>query len=198
MKTVAVCAILLVSGCGYGAGGHADLIPKTVYTIAIPAFSNITTRYKLTDQLPEAITREFISRTRYRIVTDTNSADAILDGAVLTHQSFPTIVLRATNTVTAVEVHVVLRLSLRERATGKILYSRPYREIRERYEISTDPGAFFDESDAALARASQQTTQQVVSSMTPDQFLLSSQKGAPLGYICSSCQAPPMQSPGKA
>ena len=48
-----------------------DLIPKTIHTIAIPAFTNVTTRYKLTDQLPEAIAREFISRTRYRIVTDT-------------------------------------------------------------------------------------------------------------------------------
>ena len=50
--------------------GTRDLVPKTVHTIAIPAFTNETTRYKLTDQLPEAIAREFISRTRYRIVTD--------------------------------------------------------------------------------------------------------------------------------
>ena len=58
-----------------------DLIPKTVHTIAIPAFTNPTTRYKLTDQLPEAIAREFISRTRYRIVSDPNPADAVLKGA---------------------------------------------------------------------------------------------------------------------
>jgi hypothetical protein len=163
---VAVAAILLLgSSCGYHTGGHGDLIPKTVHTIAIPAFSNVTTRYKLTDQLPEAITREFISRTRYRIVTDTSAADAILEGAVLSYQSFPTIFDPATNTASAVEVHVGLRLTLRERATGKILYSRPNYEIRERYEISIDPTAYFEESDSALARASQQTAQQVVSSI---------------------------------
>jgi hypothetical protein len=157
--------LLLASSCGYHTGGHGDLIPKTIHTIAIPAFNNVTTRYKLTDQLPEAITREFISRTRYRIVTDTSSADAILDGAVLSYQSFPTILDPTTNTASAVEVHVVLRLSLRERATGKILYTRPYYEIRERYEISINPSAYFEESDSALARASQQTAQQVVSSI---------------------------------
>ena len=157
--------LLLASSCGYHTAGHGELIPKTVHTIAIPAFSNVTTRYKLTDQLPEAITREFISRTRYRIVTDTNSADAILDGAVLTYQSFPTIFDPATGTASAVEVHVVLRLTLRERATGKILYSRPYYEIRERYEISINPSVYFEESDSALARASRQTAQQVVSSI---------------------------------
>lgn len=157
--------LLLTSSCGYHTGGHGDLIPKTVHTIAIPAFSNVTTRYKLTDQLPEAITREFISRTRYHIVNDTNSADAVLEGAVLSYQSFPTIFDPATGTASAVEVHVGLRLTLRERATGKILYSRPNYEIRERYEISIDPTAYFEESDSALARASQQTAQQVVSSI---------------------------------
>jgi len=157
--------LLLASSCGYHTGGRGDLIPKTVHTIAIPAFANVTTRYKLTDQLPEAITREFISRTRYRIVTDTNLADAILDGAVLSYHSFPTIFDPATGTASAVEVHVGLRLTLRERATGKTLYSRPNYEIRERYEISIDPAAYFEESDSALARASQQTAQQVVSSI---------------------------------
>jgi len=52
-----------------------------------------------------------------------------------------------------------------ERATGKTLYTRPNFEIRERYQVSIDPVAFFEESDAALARASQQTAQQVVSSI---------------------------------
>ena len=167
MKTVAVCAILLVSGCGYSAGGHADLVPKTVHTIAIPAFSNATTRYKLTDQLPEAIAREFIARTHYRIVSDPNTADMVLTGSVLTYTSFPTATVNepTINRATAVEVHVTMRLNLVERATGKTLYTRPNFEIRERYQVSLDPTAFFEESDAALARASQQTAQQVVSSI---------------------------------
>jgi len=165
MKAFAVCAVLLASACGYHTGGHADLVPKTVHTIAIPAFSNGTTRYKLTDQLPEAIAREFISRTRYRIVADENAADAVLTGSVLTYTSFPTVVDPNTGRASTVEVHVTMRLNLVERATGKTLYTRPNFEMRERYQISIDPAAFFEESDAALARASQQTAQQVVSSI---------------------------------
>src|SRR5438552_767428 len=62
---VFICVHLwLISSCGYHVAGKADLVPKNVKTIAIPAFTNVTTRYKLTDRLPEAITREFISRTR--------------------------------------------------------------------------------------------------------------------------------------
>lgn len=165
MRFMVACAILLASACGYHTAGHADLVPKTVHTIAIPAFTNQTTRYKLTDQLPQAIAREFIARTHYRIVSDPNAADAVLTGSVLTYTSFPTVIDPSTGRASTVEVHVTMRLDLVERATGKKLYTRPNFEMRERYQISLDPAAFFEESDAALARASEQTAQQVVSSI---------------------------------
>jgi hypothetical protein len=168
MRAIVACAAgvwLLAAGCGYQAGGRADLVPKAVHTIAIPAFTNQTTRYKLTDQLPEAIAREFIMRTRYRIVRDVTTADAVLTGTVLSYTSFPTVFDPTTGRASGVEVHVTMRLFLVERATGKMLYTRPNFEMRERYQISIDPTAFFEESDAALARASQQTAQQVVSSI---------------------------------
>lgn len=138
--------VLLLTGfaasCGYHTGGRADLIPKTVHTVAVPAFTNVTARYRLTDQLPQAISREFIARTRYRVVTDPETADAVLDGAVLGYNSFPTVFDPKTGRASAVELRVVMRLSLRERATGKVLYNRPNFEVRERYQISIDPAAF--------------------------------------------------------
>lgn len=154
-----------LTSCGYHMGGRADLIPNTIHTIAVPAFNNSTTRYKLTDQLPQAIAREFITRTRYRVTSDTETADAVLDGTVLGYNSLPTVFDPATGRASAVELRVVMRISLRERASGKVLYDRPNFEVRERYQISIDPAAFFEESDSALLRASQQTARQVVSSI---------------------------------
>lgn len=158
-------ATLFAAACGYHVAGRADLVPKNIQTIAIPAFSNITTRYKLTDRLPQAISREFISRTRYRIVPDPDQADAVLRGSVLNYSSYPTIFDPATGRASGVQLQVVLQVSLVERASGKVLFNRPRMEVRERYQISTDPGVFFEESDAALDRASQQTARQVVSSI---------------------------------
>jgi outer membrane lipopolysaccharide assembly protein LptE/RlpB len=80
---VLIITALLAASCGYHVAGRADLVPKSVQSIAIPAFTNVTTRYKLTDRLPEALSREFISRTRYHIVADADQADAILRGSVL-------------------------------------------------------------------------------------------------------------------
>ena len=82
---------LVLVSCGYQFAATDTVLPKTIHTVAIPAFTNLTTRYKLTDQLPEAISREFITRTRYRMVSDPNTADAVLRGAVINYSFYPTI-----------------------------------------------------------------------------------------------------------
>jgi hypothetical protein len=62
--------LFAATGCGYHVSGRGDLVPKTVQTIAVAPFGNATVRYKLARLLPADITRELISRTRYRIIDD--------------------------------------------------------------------------------------------------------------------------------
>jgi len=162
---LAVVILMLASSCGYHVSGHADLLPSTVKTVAVPAFSNLTTRYKLTDRMPEAIAREFIVRTRYRVVPREEAADVVLHGGVISYTSNPTILDPATGRASGVELHVILQVTLVERATGKVLFTRPNLDVRERYQISTDPAQYFDESESALARASQEAARMVVSTI---------------------------------
>lgn len=158
-------ATLLFVGCGYHVAGHTDLMPKTVQTICIPPFRNATTRYKLSDELPEAIAREFVSRTRYKIVPDPNTADAVLRGTVVNYVHYPTVADPVTGRATEVDLRVYMRVDLVERTTGKVLFTRPNMEVRERYEISVNPQAYFEESDAALERASRDVAQQIVTAI---------------------------------
>jgi hypothetical protein len=158
-----VCAAGALGSCGYHTGGHADLIPDTIKTVAVPPFANGSVRYKLTDRLPEAIAREFLTRTRYRVVTDVNTADAILHGTVINYVSYPTVFDPATGRASLAEVHLNLRVTLTDRATGKELFSRPSFEIRERYQISIVADNYFEESDDALDRVSKIAARQVVS-----------------------------------
>ncbi len=155
----------MLGSCGYHTGGRADLLPSTIQTIAIPPFTNASTRYKITDGLPEAITREFATRTRYKIVVNSDAADAVLHGTVTNYTSGATVFDPTTGRASAVDIHIYLRLTLEERATGKILFSRPFMDVRERYQVSVDPAAFFEESDDAIKRASEQTARQVVSAI---------------------------------
>lgn len=156
---------LALAGCGYHVGGHGDMLPATLHTIAIPAFGNDTTRYKLTEQLPGAIGREFLSRTRYRVITNQDTADAVLTGAVVNFYSAPTIFDQKTGRAAGIQVSVIMNLTLKERTTGKVLYKRDNMEVRQRYEVATDQLQYFDESTVALQRLSQEVARQVVSSV---------------------------------
>jgi len=161
----AACLIFACSGCGYHIAGKGETLPTTLHTIAIPAFGNITVRYKLSDRLPQAIAQEFTTRTRYQVVNDTGQADAILNGTVINFSAFPIIFDQATGRATALQVNVAMNITLTERATGKVLYTRPYFEMKQRYEISIDPEKYFEESDTALDRLSHDTARQIVSAI---------------------------------
>jgi hypothetical protein len=140
-------------------------LPKTIRTVSVPAFNNLTTRYKLTDQLPEAISREFLTRTRYRVVSDPNTADAVLRGTVINYSAFPTIFDPANGRAAFAEIHVTLSVSLTERSTGKVLFNRPNFDVRETYQISPDATQYFEESDPALKRAGQQVARSIISAV---------------------------------
>jgi hypothetical protein len=164
-RSALLAAAALLAGCGYHVAGRGDLLPKAIKTIAVPAFSNVTTQYKLAERLPADITREFIERTRYRVVADPREADAVMGGAVTNFFSYPIVADPVTGRATGVQVVVVLQISLRERAGGTVLFDRPGMEVRERYEISVDPKAYFDESETAVMRLSRTVARSVVSAV---------------------------------
>jgi hypothetical protein len=165
MRTFAIVALFATAGCGYHVAGRGDLVPKNVKTIAVPAFQNVTTRYQLARMLPEDIAREFLTRTRYRVVSDPAQADAVLTGAVMNFVYFPSTYDAAHGRSTGVQAIVTLRLTLTDRATNTAIFSRPGAEFRERYEISENPQQYFDESGTAMIRLSQDVARSVVSAI---------------------------------
>jgi hypothetical protein len=154
---------LISTGCGYHVSTHVDALPRTVKTIAIPAFANGTPRYDLARHLPADITREFISRTKYNIVADPDQADAVLNGSVVNFFAYPITSDPNSIRATGVQAIVILNLTLVDRHTGKALYTRMGAEFRERYEISVNPQTYFDESGTAMERLSRDVSRAVVS-----------------------------------
>jgi len=161
----AFAAAALLAGCGYHVGGQAALMPRNVKTIAIPAFSNGTTRYKLARILPRDITREFLTRTRYRVVTDPNEGEAVLTGSLANLAAYPTLSDPETGRAASVQVVVTVDLTLTDRQTGKVIWSRKGAEFRDRYQIASDPADYFDESGTAIERVSATVARAVVSAI---------------------------------
>lgn len=165
MKLALCVAGLALAGCGYHVGSHPTLLPKTIKTIAVPAFTNVTPNYRLPVLLSADLTRELISRTKYNIVADPAHADAVLSGLLVNFVSYPIIYDPISGRATGVQAIVTLQLTLRDRESGKVLFSRPSAEYRERYEISTDPQQYFDESGTAIQRLSRDVARSVVTAI---------------------------------
>jgi Lipopolysaccharide-assembly len=160
--SLAIFAASLIS-CGYHVGGKADLVPKSIQTISIPTFGNLTTRYKLGDTLPRYIGREFTTRTRFRIENNPSVADAVLNGAIGNVAALPAVFDPTSGKATSVRVIVALSVTLLERKTGRVLYSQPTLVFAQNYDIAVDPHQFFDESDPAFDRLSRDVADTVVS-----------------------------------
>jgi hypothetical protein len=165
----AACAILvlvvflLTAACGYHVGGKADTVPKSVETIAVLPFTNGSNRYRLSDKMQQAISRELVSRTRFRVVRDPDAADAVLQGSLGNVLTYPVVFDPATNKTTIVQISVFVQAKLTDRKTGKVLYDRPLSEVRNNYEISLYANQYFDESELALERVSSDLARNLVS-----------------------------------
>lgn len=155
-------AVLTASGCGYHVVGRANTLPAGAHTIAIPAFLNRTTTYRIEQRLTEAVTREFIARTNYRVVPESNGADLSLQGEVTNIGSGAVLFDPTTGRATTVLVTVNMRVALQDH-DGKFLYQNNNFVFRQPYEISVDLASFFQEEGPALDRMSRDFASQLVS-----------------------------------
>jgi hypothetical protein len=166
MRVLGVFGLILASvSCGYHVAGKADTVPKSVQSVYVPAWTNNTVRYRLTDILPQQVAREFIARSRFRVVNRAEDADAILNGSITNYQAFPTIFDPATGRASGVQITVTMAVTFTERKTGKVIFTRPGFAFNQRYEISTKPEVYFEESDVALDRLSREVARSLVSAI---------------------------------
>lgn len=159
----ALFATLFGAGCGYHVAGHAAQLPSEWNTIAIPAFTNDTTRYRIEQRFTQAVIREFITRTKYRVVQDTQSADAVLHGEVLSIDANPILFEATTGQVTTMLVTVHAKVQLVDNHTEKPVYKNDDMVFRNEYQISTDVNSFFEQQDPALERMARDLASHLVS-----------------------------------
>ena len=153
---------LAASGCGYRVVGRTNTLPAGSQTIAIPAFANQTTTYRIEEILTESVVHEFIARTKYRVVPEENGADLVLHGQVNSISAGAVGFDPVSGVTTTVLVTVALKVTLQDH-TGKTLYQNNNLVFREPYQISENPNAFFQEEGPALDRMSRDFADQVVS-----------------------------------
>jgi Lipopolysaccharide-assembly len=156
-------AALTAMGCGYHVAGHSSKLPSEWKDIAVPAFKNDTTRYRIEQRFTEAVIREFVTRTKYRVVQDAKSADGVLHGEVLSIETDPVVFQATTGEVTMMVVTVHTKVELIDNKTEQPVYKNDDMVFRDQYQISTDVNSFFEEQDPALERMSRDMASHLVS-----------------------------------
>jgi outer membrane lipopolysaccharide assembly protein LptE/RlpB len=160
-----LCVAAVTAGCGYRVAGHSAKLPSEWKTIAIPAFKNDTTRYRIEQVFTSAVIREFITRTKYRIVQDPKNADAVLHGEVLSIDTNPMLFNATTGEVTTMLVTVHTKIELVDNKTEKSVYENEDMVFRNEYQISSDVNTFFEEQDPALERMARDLASHIVSNV---------------------------------
>jgi hypothetical protein len=176
---------LATAGCGYHVAGHGpDALPKSIHTIAVPAIENDTRTFKIEQRLTAATIHEFLAKTRYKVVSDPNAADAVLTGKVLSLEILPLLFQTPTATTqseqaTAMIVNMKCEVTLTERDNDKVLYHTNDFVFRNEYQLATsgqNPNSptqtrgnieeIFQESDPAFNRMAQDFAARLVSAVT--------------------------------
>ncbi len=169
--TIALCAYL--SACGYHIAGRDSTLPKTIHVIAVPTIENKTSSYRIEQKLTAATIHEFLAKTRYKIVSNPASGDAVLTGKVLSVEAVPltfqvqpaTPTAPSTAQATTMLVTVKCEVTLTESDTQKVLFHSDNFLFRNEYELSTDVKSFFEEQDPALDRLAKDFAQKLVAAV---------------------------------
>ena len=162
---LSIALFVLAPGCGYRVVGRTSSLPPNVKTIAVLALENRTLHYRIEQRMTGALVHEFLTRAKYRIVSDAEGADAVLTGQITGLESNAVLFDAATGRATTILVTVRCEVLLEDRSTKKALYRNDNFLFRNEYEISTDLNSFFEEQDPALDRLARDFASRIVAAI---------------------------------
>jgi hypothetical protein len=159
----------VVSGCGYSLAGRGSFLPPSIRIIGIPNFVNNTSLFEVEKRITEKVRSEFIGRGRYTIQPDANAVDALLTGEISSIVVAPAAITEDRQASRYV-ITVATKIEFKDVKADKVLWSNPYLQFREDYELSntasvTDPTAFLGQDVNALDRLATELARTIVSAI---------------------------------
>jgi len=145
----ALVGVVLTTACGYSLQGTSSALPDSIRIIVLLPFENHTTRPEIEQRVTEETARQLASRGRYRVVTDREGADALLEGAIIGFRTNP-VQFNAAGRASRVETIVSIQASLRDLSNDEILWSQSGLLFRSQWDVPATEAGFFDQETVAL------------------------------------------------
>lgn len=148
-RLLVVLPLLLVMSCGYALVGHSNFLDPSIRTIEVPAFVNRTTRVELEQRVTQAVSQEFVSRGRLRLVNDSKEADVILRGSIDTFNIFP--IAFDQGRATRYQISITAKIELVDhRNEDEVLWKNDQYRFTENYDVNLGETDAFDQETRAI------------------------------------------------
>ncbi|ANM28875.1 hypothetical protein ABI59_03540 [Acidobacteria bacterium Mor1] len=141
---------LLCAGCGYALQGtKIEGIPDYISAIAVDPFENRTQQPEIEQRVTEQVAAELAKRSRFKLVSAKEDANALLTGVVTEFRTNP-VQFTDEGRASRVEAVVTIQATLRDLTNDEILWSQPGLLFREQFDVSDEEQEFFDQTGQAL------------------------------------------------
>lgn len=161
---LALIASLATVSCGYTLVGRGTFIPDYIHSVAIPTFENRTSRFEVEVRITDAVSREFISRGDYRVVSEESVADAVLRGEILSFVARP-VGLRQSQEAQTFQVEIRAAVTFTDLVENEVLFTNNSFLYRDEFEFPEDPNALFDVEIGAVDEIAREFARSVVTSI---------------------------------
>lgn len=139
---VSLCVVCLFAlHCGYHLSGTGSSLPAHIQTVSVPMFKNLTTRYELDTKLTQRVIDELVARGKVEIVTEGESADALLLGEIQSFRAIP-IAFSGDAAADRYNIVIVTKIVMRDNVSRKVIYSNP--GLVYQYEYGVPEGTDFE------------------------------------------------------
>ncbi len=152
-------------GCGYHLTGKGSSLPAHIKVIAVPSFTNSTTRPELGQRVTEAVTEQLVRRGKYRIVSSEEGADAVLSGVVQSWTSRPVQLGQQRSEATRAAVTLRATVRFEDRTTKRAIYENDSYTFTSEYDVVGDIDRYFDTELGAVDEVAQDFARAVVSAV---------------------------------
>lgn len=129
-----ILACILSGHCGYHLVGTGSSLPSHIKRVNIPMFRNLTTRFELDLKLTRSVIDELVARGKIEVSPSAEAADAILVGEITAFAVDP-IAFSEEDTADRYNIRIVAKITLRDLANQKVIFSNPSFVYLEEYEV---------------------------------------------------------------
>ncbi|MDH3744500.1 MAG: LPS assembly lipoprotein LptE [Acidobacteriota bacterium] len=160
--SVLLLSTLSLAGCGYALVGRSSSLPEDIRNIYVQTLGNQTTRTQVDQILSQAIASEFVKRQRFRVVSTSGEADAILSGTVTLFRVRP-VAFGAQGRAREYEVYIGGQMEFRRAGDeDEILWKQTNYQFRETYEADISEIEFFSREDQAIEEVADKFAESIV------------------------------------